>query len=83
MKKINNEQYNKMKSELKAYSNFGEYDIIKETEKAILANVDHYVIKKRGMASIKKWIPKSYLYFYEFQNGIKHYFINHDFMTYA
>lgn len=84
MKKIENyDKFWNMKGKITEFSFFSEYEIIKETEKAVLAKVDHYVPKMGGIREIKKWIPKSYLYLYEFENGLKCYLINHDFMTYA
>ena len=59
---------------------FTEGEVIKETEKALLAVVPYFSLKKMGLIDIKKWIPKSYLYVYEFENGYKNYFINRCFI---
>lgn len=83
MERINNDKFNNMKKDIKNFSCFTEIDIIKETASAMLAEVDFYNSKCHRIMTLKKWIPKSILYFHEYENGIKAYLINREFVRYA
>lgn len=59
---------------------FLDTDIVKETEKAMLVNVEYFSsYKKMGNISSKKWIPKYLVSYYDFECGVRQFYVRNSF----
>lgn len=59
---------------------FLDNDIVKETEKAMLVNVEYFSsYKKMGSIEAKKWIPKYLISYYDFECGVRQFYVKNRF----